>query len=92
MIEFEWDSEKCLININKHGIDFFDVLATFDGDILTIEDDRYEYGEQRFLTYGLLQDVVVAIVHTYPEDAIRIISARRASKNEQRAYFEQISN
>jgi uncharacterized protein len=63
-MEFEWDEEKRLANINNHGIDFIDALEVFDGDIVTIEDDRYSYGEQRFVTFGLLQGRVVAIVHT----------------------------
>ncbi len=49
-MEYEWDEAKRLANLRKHGIDFTDVPAVFDGDILTVEDDRYSYGEQRFLT------------------------------------------
>ena len=64
----------------------------FDGDITTVEDDRYSYGEQRFVTFGLLQGRVIAVVHVDLEDCIRIISARKATKYEQRTYFEQLSN
>ena len=91
-MEFEWDETKHLANLRKHGIDFTDVPAVFDGDILTIEDDRYSHGEQRFVTFGLLQGRVIAVVHTEREDCIRIISARKATKYEQRTYFEQLSN
>ncbi|WP_396336458.1 BrnT family toxin [Fischerella sp. JS2] len=56
-----------------------------------IEDDHYSYGEQRFVTFGLLQGRVIAVVHT-EEDCTRIISARKATKYEQRTYFEQLSN
>ena len=59
---------------------------------LTIEDDRYGYGEQRFVTFGLLQGRVIAIIHTEQKDCIRIISARKATKYEQRTYFKQLSN
>jgi uncharacterized DUF497 family protein len=83
---------KCLANLCKHGIDFIDVPVVFDGDTLTVEDNRYNYGEQRFVTFGLLQGRVVAVVHTEREDCTRIISARKATKYEQRTYFEEISN
>ena len=91
-MEFEWDEAKRLTNIRKHGIDFLDVPAVFDGDTVTVEDDRNSYKEQRFVTFGLLQGRVIAVVHTEREDCIRIISARKATKNEQRTYFEQLSN
>ncbi len=92
MIEFEWDEAKRLTNLRKHGIDFIEVPALFDGDTVTVEDDRYSYGEQRFVTFGLLQGRVVAVVHTEREECIRIISARKATNYEQRTYFEQLSN
>ncbi len=91
-MEYEWDEAKRFANLGKHGIDFIDVPAVFDGDIVTVEDDRYDYGEQRFITFGLLQGRVIAVVHTEREDRIRIISARKATKYEQQTYFEQISN
>ncbi|MGG6241061.1 BrnT family toxin [Nodosilinea sp. AN01ver1] len=91
-MDFAWDDAKRLSNLQKHGVDFADVTALFDGDILTVEDDRYSYGEQRFVTFGLLQGRVVAVVHTERENRIRLISARKATRYEQRIYFEQLSN
>jgi uncharacterized protein len=91
-MEYEWDEAKRLTNLRKHGINFIDVPAVFDSNIVTVEDDRYDYGEQRFVTFGLLQERVIAVVHTEQEDCIRIISARKATKYEQRTYFEQLSN
>ncbi|MBC7826043.1 MAG: BrnT family toxin [Candidatus Parcubacteria bacterium] len=91
-MEFEWDEEKRLANFHKHGIDFVDVYAVFDGDTVTVEDDRYRYGEQRFVTFGLLQGRVVAVVHTERGKMTRVISARKATNYEQRTYFEQLSN
>jgi uncharacterized DUF497 family protein len=91
-MEFEWDEDKRLANLRKHGIDFIDVPVVFDGDIVTVEDERFSYGEQRFVTLGLLQGLVVAIVHTEREECTRIISVRKATKYEQRIYFQQISN
>lgn len=91
-MEFEWDETKRLSNLRKHGIDFIDVPIIFDGDIVTFEDDRLNYGEQRFVTLGLLQGLVMTVVHTEREEYIRIISVRKATKYEQKIYFEQISN
>ena len=89
---FEWDEAKRLANIRKHGIDFLDVPEVFDGDTVTVEDNRYDYGEQRFVTLGLLQGILVAVVHTERGDSTRIISTRKATKYEQRIYFEKLSN
>lgn len=57
------------------------------GPTFTFEDDREDYGEQRWVTLGLLQAKVVVIVHTESEDEIRIISMREATKNEQLLFF-----
>ncbi|MEA5621161.1 BrnT family toxin [Cronbergia sp. UHCC 0137] len=91
-MEFEWDEAKRLTNISKHGIDFIDIASVFNGDTVTVEDNRYDYGEQRFVTFGLLQGRVIAIVITKRGNFTRIISARKANKYEQRTYFEQVTN
>jgi uncharacterized protein len=88
-MQFEWDEAKRLANLCKHGIDFIDVPDVFDGDTVMVQDDRYSYGEQRFITFGLLQGRVVAVVHTERNECIRIISARKATKYEQQTYFEE---
>ncbi len=90
MMKFEWDENKRLANIRKHGFDFIDVSTVFDSDTVTVEDDRYNYGEQRFITFGLFQGRIIAVVHTENDDLVRIISARKASKYEQQIYFEQV--
>jgi uncharacterized protein len=89
-MNFDWDDAKRLSNIKKHGIDFIDAPAVFDGYTLTIEDDRYDYGEKRFVTFGILEGRVVVVVHTENEATIRIISIRKATKNEEKTYFSQI--
>ena len=91
-MKFEWDAAKRLINLRKYGIDFVDVPVVFEGDTVTVEDDRYNYGEQRFITFGLLQGRVVAVVYTERANCTRIISVRKATKYEQRIYFEQLSD
>jgi uncharacterized protein len=91
-MEFEWDEAKRLANLDKHGIDFLDVEEVFDGDTVTVEDDRYSYGEQRFVAFGLLQGRIVAVVYTDRGEAMRLILVRKATKYEQRTYYAQISN
>ncbi len=90
-MQFEWDEDKRLANVHKHAIDFQDAIAIFDGDIVIVEDDRFDYGEQRFITLGLLKGRVIAVVHTERGDVTRIISARKATQYEQITYFEQIA-
>jgi len=91
-MRFEWDEKKRLSNIKKHGIDFVDIPAMFDGDIVTVIDDRFDYGETRYQTLGLLKSRVIMVVHTESETVIRIISARKANKDEEKIYFTEIQN
>lgn len=91
-MRFEWNEIKRRINIRKHGIDFADIPRVFDGLTITIEDTRFDYGEARCITLGLLNGRVVVIAHTEQKNTIRIISARKANKNEEKNYFNQISN
>jgi uncharacterized DUF497 family protein len=89
---YEWDEQKRLANVKKHGIDFIDVPEVFDGDVVIIPDERFDYGETRFLLIGILKSQVVVVAYTERGENIRIISARKATKNEQIYYFQQISN
>jgi uncharacterized DUF497 family protein len=89
---FTWDESKRKINLIKHGMDFVDVKSVFSGATFTFEDDRFPYGEHRFITVGMLKGVVVVIAHTEHNDQIRIISMRKATKNEQKTYFKGFSD
>lgn len=88
---FVWDEAKRRLNLRKHGIDFMDAEKIFRGVTFTAEDDSAAYGEQRFLTLGLLEDQVVSVAHTEQGEEIRIISIRKATKHEARFYFSQIT-
>ncbi len=88
---FVWDGAKRRLNLHKHGIDFADADKIFRGVTFTAEDTREDYGEQRFLTLGLLEDQVVSVAHTEQGEEIRIISIRKATKHEARFYFSQIT-
>lgn len=89
-MKFEWDESKNVINIRKHKIDFADVPIVFKGAMIIDYDDRNDYGEDRWIGIGMLHNVVVALVFTEPQkDIIRIISARKANRNEQEKYYEK---
>ncbi len=91
-MKFEWDENKRLINLQRHGIDFADVWQIFDYDIATDIDNRFDYGEVRYLTFGLLRGDVIVVAHTEIDDTFRIISVRKAEKYEQEIYFNAIWN
>jgi len=91
-MRFEWDEAKRRLNIHKHGIDFIGLERVFASETLTLLDDRYDYGETRLLTLGLLRGEVVAISHTETDEIVRIISVRKALKYEEITYFKEIRN
>jgi uncharacterized DUF497 family protein len=85
-VDFEWDISKAETNLDKHGIDFADAVAVLEDDeALTLED--VDPDEERFITIGMdaLARILV-VVYTFREDHIRIISARKATPRERKAY------
>lgn len=90
-MQFEWDEAKNEVNIRKHGIDFADVTDMFNHPMLTLLDDREDYGEERWIGIGWMQRFVGVVVYVERhEDTIRIISARKATKHEVRRYEQSI--
>lgn len=89
---FTWDERKRKSNFRKHGIDFVGCEAIFARRVKTRIDDCADYGEERFMTFGLLSGRVVAVVHTEAADTIGIISIRKATKREQALFFEGIQD
>jgi uncharacterized DUF497 family protein len=81
---FEWDDDKSRTNLGKHGIDFEDASGIFYGPIILRQSDRNN--EERWIAIGSLEDRLIAVVFTRRANAIRIMSARRARKNEKREY------
>jgi uncharacterized DUF497 family protein len=91
-MRFEWDEAKRRTNLRLHGFDFADSEKVFANATLSLRDDRFNYGETRVLTFGILNGRVVAIVHTETDEVIRIISFRKAVKNEEEKYFKEITD
>ena len=85
-MDFEWDEAKNEANMSKHGIDFDDAIGIFNHRVLEHEDRRRDYGELRTRVIGILGGRELVIVYTMRGEVRRIISARRARRDERRAY------
>ena len=83
----EWSEAKAACNRRKHGIDFDEAIEIFYGTSLLRRSDRND--EERWLAIGESEGRIVTVVFTWRGDALRIISARRARRNEKRAYYQE---
>jgi len=85
-MKFEWDENKNITNITKHGISFEEASTVFyDEDAILFDDPDHSYDEDRFLVIGITSSIKLCTVsHCYRDndETIRIISARKASKKE----------
>jgi uncharacterized DUF497 family protein len=89
-MHFAWDERKRQANIRKHGLDFRDAWRVFQLPMLVALDDREDYGEERWISIGVLNTRVVVVVYTERNgDTIRIISLMKATSNE-RIKYEQL--
>ncbi len=88
MFKFEWDDQKAATNLSKHGVSFDEVVTVFgDGRALTFSDTDHSEREDRSRTYGISNKArLLVVVHTERRNGIRIISARKATRNEKSIY------
>jgi uncharacterized DUF497 family protein len=88
MLKFEWDSTKARANLSKHGVSFGEAASVFGDPLaITFPDPDHSTGEKRWLTFGISQtDRLLAVVHAERGRAIRIISARKATRRERGIY------
>jgi uncharacterized protein len=87
-MKFQWNPDKASSNIEKHGVSFDEAITVF-GDPLavTIDDPDHSVGEFRFLTTGRSTwQRLLVLSHTERENEVRLISARLATRQEQRKY------
>ncbi len=90
-MRFEWDTQKNRDNIAKHGIRFEDAARIFEGPIVSLVDERDDYGEAREISIGMIDAIaVVTVVHTDRNGRVRIISARSATRVERYRYEETL--
>ena len=87
---YEWDETKSQENLSKHGLSFDDADIVFSGPCVTFEDNRFDYGEPRFITLGHLEGHVVVVAHTPRGEHTRIISMRKGNRREEKAYQERL--
>jgi uncharacterized DUF497 family protein len=86
---FEWDPAKAAANLRKHCVSFTAAARIFEDTFrLEWEDVREEYGEERYVTIGMVNAEVLAVAHPVRGDVIRMISARRATNPEKAQYHE----
>jgi uncharacterized DUF497 family protein len=92
-MKFEWDEAKNRGNIRKHSFDFADAPEMFRGPLLARPDTREDYGEGRWIGIGLLEGRVVVIAFADGgEDVIRIISLRKANRDEREAFEKALQD
>lgn len=89
-MKYEWDEAKNRRNAAKHGLHFEDAELVFCGPCVTFEDDRFDYGEERLITLGLLGGRLVVIAHAPHDEGTRIISMRKGSRREQKVYEKRL--
>ena len=89
-MNFIWSEAKRQANLKKHGLDFADAVQVFSGPLVLFENNRADYGEQRMIGIGLLDSLVVLIVHVESDHEIRIISMRKADRDETNIYYRNI--
>jgi len=89
-MKYEWDEAKNRKNIAKHGLSFEDAEQVLAGPCVTFEDDRFAYGEERFITLGLLAGRLVVIAHSPRDEGTRVISMRKGNRREQTIYQKRL--
>jgi hypothetical protein len=85
-VEIGFDPAKREWTLEHRGLDFADAGRVLAGPGITVADDRRDYGEERFVTYGRLGDRLVAVVWTPRDDIHHVISMKKANDREQRRY------
>lgn len=87
-MEFEWDEAKRQAIIDSRGIDLLYGALIFDGPTLTKEDTREDYGETRYISLGLIDDVPYIVIHTERDGRTRLISTWKGGRKDYERYKE----
>ncbi len=90
-MRYTFDPKKRNANLKKHGYDFENAPQVIEsGSTVTFEDRRFDYEERRFITLGMLREDVVVIATAETDDEIRVVSMRKAERNEEKIYYENL--
>jgi uncharacterized DUF497 family protein len=88
--DFGWDDDKAARNLIRHGVSFERARLVFaDPCGVGQVDDREDYGEERFIQIGMVEGTLIFVAYTERGGRLRIVSARRATKDEQDDYFQE---
>lgn len=89
-MEFEWNLDKAALNLEKHGVSFQEAATVFNDSLsTTFPDPDHSIGESRYVIIGISRfGQVLVVAHTERGEKLRIISARRATRQERRFYEE----
>ncbi len=90
-MDYEWDEDKNLKNINIHKLDFLDADLVFENEY-KITNAAPNSNEKRFLDFAEVNGKVLALVYTLRDDRVRVISFRIASRKERRFFYEKAKN
>lgn len=91
-MEISYDPEKRARTLAERGLDFDDAAEMFAEVTIDVVDDRQDYGEQRWQTYGLLRERLVTVVWTIRPGGRHIISMRKCNEREQKRYGRQLGS
>ncbi len=85
-MQFEWNEEKRQQVLDERGVDLLEAALIFEGFTLTKEDDRQDYGEVRYASLGLVDDVPYIVIHTRRGENIRLITAWKGGQSDYERY------
>ena len=89
-VDYQWDLNKARANLKKHAVDFADAVGVFEDHLALNIDDPASPGEPRWITVGMdFLNRLLVVVYTYRGEAIRLISARKATKRERDSYEDK---
>jgi uncharacterized DUF497 family protein len=90
-MEFEWNPDKVALNLEKHGISFLEAATVFNDPLsVTFPDPDHSIGESRYIIIGVSRfGQLLVVAHTDRGEKVRIISARKATRQEKRFYEER---
>lgn len=90
-MEFEWNPDKAAVNLKKHGVSFEEAATVFNDSLsVTFPDPDHSLGESRYVIIGLSKfGQLLVVAHTEREEKVRIISTRKATRQERRFYEER---
>lgn len=85
-----WDEPKRRLNLKKHGINLAELESAFDSPMVTVEDDRDDYGELRLQSLAMWRGRVIFLVWTERRDDAHLISCRYADRSQVEDYFSSL--